>query len=388
MSRQVASAVDRRQFLTCSVAGAVVATLPGRALAAGSDTLRVGLVGCGGRGTGAAAQALAADPGARLVAMGDLFADQIASSHGRLARLHESQVDCPRGRCFVGAEACHDVLAAGLDLVILAAPPSELASHLVSAVAAGVHVHCEAPVAVDVAGVHEAAAAVEAARLAGLSIGSGLCDRHDAAARTVIDAIHAGRIGIPREVHVEARIGLPWRRPTSGSRDHADAMERNWIAFPARSGGPFVEHHVHAIDRALWALGDALPESVVARRIAGGRNVGTLGGGHAGVAARFTFTDGRTIDALCHRRAGAADRIVETVTGSGGTLDLRAALAASRHDRFQAAMTRLVGGIRDGRRTDEGERLCRATLVAVMGRMAAETGRRIDRGMVAAPRIA
>lgn len=374
MSRTVSSAVDRRQFLVGSMAGAVAATLP--FTARGRDVLRVGLVGCGGRGTGAAAQALAADPAARLVAMGDLFADQVESSHAVLSGHRDLQVDCPQERRFVGAAACHDVLAAGVDLVILAAPPSALPRHLAAAVSAGVHVYCEAPVAADIAGAHEAAAAVDMARMAGLSIGVGLCDRHDRAVSAAMHSIHRGRIGATQAVRVESRIGLPWRRLTDGCRDDAEAVARNWISCASLSGGPFVEHHVHAIDKALWALGDEPPVTAV------GRFVGT-----EGIAVRYTLADGRTIDALCHRRPGEADRIVETVTGSDGVLDLRAVAAASRHDRFQTAMARLVGDIRGGRRTDEGGRLFRATLVALMGRAAAETGGRIDWEMVAAPSI-
>jgi predicted dehydrogenase len=374
MSRTISSAVDRRQFLVESMAGAVAATLPITAFAHGGDALRIGLVGCGGRGTGAAAQALAADPAARLVAMGDPFADQIESSHAILSHRCGPQVDCPRTRRFVGADACRDVLAAGVDLVILAAPPSALPRHLAAAVQTGVHVYCEAPVAADIAGAHEAAVAVGKGRAMGLSIGAGLCDRHDRAVCDAIDSIRRGRIGTARAAHVEARIGLPWRRPTAGCRDDAEAVARNWISCPAVSGGPFVEHHVHALDKALWALGDEPPVSAV------GRLVGT-----GGIAVHYTLADGRTIDALCHRRPGAADRIVETVAGNGGVLDLRAVAAASRHDRFHSAMAHLVGGIRSGRTIDEGKRLCRATLVALMGRAAAETGDRIDWEMVAAP---
>lgn len=306
MSRTVTSAVDRRQFLAQSTAGAIAATLPVTAFATGGDAIRIGLVGCGGRGTGAAAQALAADPAARLVAMGDLFGDQIDSSHLFLAGHLAAQVDCPRPRRFVGPAACRDVLAAGVDLVILAAPPAALPGHLTAAVRAGVHVYCEAPVAADIAGAHELAAAVEMARAKGLSIGAGLCERHDGAVCEAIDAIHRGRIGVPRAVRVEARIGLPWRRPTDGARDHAEAISRNWISCAALSGGAFVEHHVHAIDKALWALSDDVPVSAVGRPLEE-----ACGADDRGVVVRYTFADGRTIDALCHRRPGESDRIVE-----------------------------------------------------------------------------
>lgn len=380
MSRRVATAVDRRQFLAHAAAGAVAATVPVRSSAAATGAIRIGLIGCGGRGTGAVAQALAAHPAVRLVAMGDLFADQAESSRERLVAICGPQAACRPERLFVGVDAAERVLAADIDLVVLAAPPHVLPRHLVAAVQAGVHVYCEAPVAIDLAGVHAAAEAVNRAEAAGLSIASGLCFRHDAGTSEIIDAVRRGGVGDVRHARVAAHVGLPWRRPMVGGPDAA-ARERNWVSFTSLSGGPFVEHHVHAIDKALWALGDALPEWVEARFIPGM----SFDGGHAGVTARYGFADGRIIDAVCHRRAGAPDHIVETIAGSTGTASLLGDRPTASGGRFQATMTHLVHALHEGRRVDEGRRLCASTAVAVMGRLAAQAGRRLALETVAAP---
>jgi myo-inositol 2-dehydrogenase/D-chiro-inositol 1-dehydrogenase len=382
MSRRTTTTVERRQFLAQATAGAVAATLPGGVFTAGADLLRVGLIGCGGRGTGAVAQALAADPGTRVVAVGDVFADQIESSQRMLVAQCGQRGACPRERRFVGGDAWRHVLAADIDLVVLASPPYALPQHLLAAVEAGVHVYCEAPVAVDVAGVHAAAAAVGRATSAGISIGSGLCYRHDPGTQGIIAAVQAGGCGAVRTARVEAHIGLPWRRPLDGLRGLA-ARQRNWASFADLSGGAFVEHHVHALDKALWACGDAAPVWAEGRLLPG-RGADAVGCGSDGVAVRYGFADGRTIDAVCQRRAGEADRIIERVTGAAGSCDLLAGTAASSGGRFQATMTHLVRSLRSGQRVAEGHGLCRATLVAVMGRVAAETGRRIEWAAVSA----
>jgi len=394
MSQSFSIAFHRREFLVrslgaagCAAAAAAPAGGIATAWAGGTDAVRVGVVGCGGRGTGAAIQAAAADPGVRIVALGDLFGDQIESSSAMLRHALAGRFDWSRTRRHVGPDAYLGVLAAPVDLVILAAPPHALARHLAAAVDAGVHAYCEAPVAIDTAGVHVAEAAVERARAHGLSIGAGLCFRHDAATRNAIDAIRAGSLGRIEGARVEARIGLPWRRPTAGC-GAAEARDRNWVSFAALSGGPFVEHHVHAIDKALWALGDDLPVTAEGRILAGRDEPDAVGDGHTGVAVRYTLADGRAIEAVCHRRSGLADGIHEDVRGTAGRASLPRQTSSTGPDRFAAAMAHLVHGIRSGRQVDEGGRLCTSTLTAVMGRMAAETGRRVAWCDVTPPRLA
>ena len=390
---------SRRSFLggTVTASSAALVSLPtGGLFAAGEQRLRVGLVGCGGRGTGAALQALEADPAVRVVALGDVFADQVASSAEVLGAAGE-RFDCPAAQRFVGQDAYRRVINSGVDIVLLAAPPHTRPLHLEAAVAAGKHVYCEKPVAIDAAGVVRAAAAAARSRANGLSLVSGFCFRRDARMVEMVARIHDGAIGRPRLVQAHAAIGLPWRQPLEIGRESGECL-RNWISFTRFSGGHFVEQHVQAIDRAVWVMGDVAPLMAegMASSVCSSNGAydnaahdngatGAIGDCPAATAVRYTFADGRTIEASIDRRERAGDRIVETVVGSAGSCDLVRGVIAGRHDwtavpqagpgRFPAAILALVGGVLSGRSVHDGETMCRSTLMAVMGSMAAESGR-------------
>lgn len=403
---------SRRSFLGGTVVTSCLAaaTLPSGGLfaaglfAAGTQRLRVGLIGCGGRGTGAALQALQADPIVRVVALGDVFADQVASAAEVLDNAG-LRFDCPPSQRFVGEDAFRRVIESDVDVVLLAAPPHVRPLHLEAAVAAGKHVYCEKPVAIDAEGVVRAAAAAARSRAAGLALVSGFCFRRDARMVEMIARLHDGAIGRPRLAQAHAAIGLPWRKPLESSHASGDWPLRNWISFARFSGGHFVEHQVQAIDRAAWIMGDvppleaeaiAGPAWVADRAALGARHddaTGAIGDCPAGTAVRYSYADGRTIEISIDRRERIGDRIVETVTGSAGTCDLVRGTIAGRRDwaavpspgpgRFSAAMTALVGGILSGRPAHDGDAMCRSTLMAVMGRMAAETGCPVAWGDVA-----
>src|SRR3954468_16837310 len=186
----------RREFLQATAATAAAAALPSGVHAAGGDVLRVGLVGCGGRGAGAAGQALKADPKAKLVAMGDVFADAIEHPLNHLKGDKEvsKQVDVPKERQFVGFDAYKQVIDAS-DVVLLCPPPHFRPQHLAAAVAAGKHCFVEKPVAVDGPGVRSVIASCERARQRNLAICSGLCYRYHSGVRELADRIHNGEIG-------------------------------------------------------------------------------------------------------------------------------------------------------------------------------------------------
>jgi len=360
--------LERRAFVRASAslaAGAVAVRPSGGLFAAGSERIRIGVIGCGGRGTGAALQA-AADPAVEITCLGDLFADQLASSARLLAARAGRGFACPPERRFVGADAWRSVLASPIDVVILATPPVFRPLHAAAAVRAGKHVYCERPAAVDAAGVLAVLAACGEARRCGLSFASGLAHRHDAAAREAVARIHDGGIGRPRQATVHAWIGLPWRVPPRREWSPDEHRVRNWISCPAWSGGPLVERHVAAIDRALWALGDEDPVAVV-----------PTGGPapSAGTATRvhLVFADGRSVDAAIDRGGHARTLVVETVRGSVGTVELPGRPGPTT-DANATAMRDLLEAVRTGRRIAAGEPLCRSTLAAVLGRQAADTG--------------
>lgn len=362
-----ATPLPRRTFLgrSCAAAGALAAATPatvpaGGFFAGGGDALRVGVVGCGGRGTGAAMQAAAADPAVRITVLADLFADHVDSAAAVLGRTTAGAFDCPSGRRFVGADAWRRAIEAPLDVVILATSPDARPTQVTAAVAAGRHVFCEAPAAIDAAGVATVLAAAALAQARGLAFGSGLAWRHDPATIDVIQHLQAGGFGRLVAGVATSHIGPAWQRCSPHGRPLPATDLRNWIACPARSGGDLVEHHVHAIDKLLWAFGDATPAWAEP----------LTSPGQGGTSVRYTFADGRSFEAGIARRTGGRDAIAEVVRGTLGTCDLRST-GVGRHSRGMAAFVR---SIRSGCPLAEGPTLCRSTLTAILGREAATAG--------------
>ena len=282
-----------------------------------------------------------------------------------------------------------------IEAVTIATPDHWHTATAIAALQAGKHVYCEQPVAVDAAGVVRVAAAAARSRAAGLAVVSGFCFRRDDRMVEIVSRLHDGAIGMPRRVQAHAASGLPWRKPAESGRAAGEWPLRNWISFTRYSGGHFVTHHVQAIDRAAWILGDVPP--LTAEGMAGSScpasgthdtgATGAIGDCPVLTAVRYTYADGRTIEASVDRRERTGDRTVEIVTGSAGSCDLvRGTIAGRRGSsavpppgsgRFSAAMTSRVGGILSGRVANDGDTMCRSTLMAVMGRMAAYTGQEI-----------
>lgn len=344
----------RRDFFQMTTGAVVAAAALPNARGGHEGTIRVGLIGCGGRGTGAAVQAALADPDVRIVSVGDAFADQIAAASEVLGRRIGHRFDCPRGRLHSGPDAHRRVLEAGVDAVVIAAPPHLRPRHVVAAVAAGCHVFCETPAATDVAGTLRVGAALEEARAAGRSVASGLHGRRDATLQAAMNRLHSGVLGAPRRVEVQASIAAPWRLPVQPQWTTAEARLRNWIADESLSGGAFVERHVHALDRALWALADRVPLAV--EPLGGSRS--------AGCAVRYCFADGAEIVAVQKDAGLGGSR--ELVVGTRGDFELG---LAGDGRRYQTTMDRFVAGIRSGVAMDDSAIFVRATLAAVMGRL-------------------
>lgn len=383
---------SRRTFLAAATAAPVAlanlsVAAPSGARAggffSGGERIRVGLIGAGGRGTGAALQAAVADRAVEIVAMGDLFADRIASSVALLRREIGSQLACPAEQRWVGPDAYRRVLATGVDIVLLAAPPHTRSEHLAAAVAAGCHVYCETPAAIDIAGTHAVAATLAQAERSGLVVVSGLCQRRDEPTVELMGRIHAGAVGDVRHLSLVADLGLPWQIPAQAGWAAEEWRQRNWISHPEFSGGHFVEQHIHALDRALWALGDAVPLVSVARAASPRGTAGSIGSEETCV--EYTFAGGATLLASCRRSAASRHHTSELLVGSRGSVDLRRHLiqikgqagwqpsgAPAGGQMYQAALDALLRGVRSGRQATDGPRLVQSTLAAIMGRMAAE----------------
>ena len=383
---------SRREFLQAAAVAGTLGAIP-TVHAAGSDVLRVGLVGCGGRGTGAATQALAADPNARLVAMADAFEDRLDESLN-LLRADETvgaKVDVrPEGR-FVGFDAYQRLLNRGVDVVLLCTPPHFRPQHLRAAVEAGVHVFAEKPVAVDAPGVRSVLETCERARAKRLSVVSGLCLRYDNGFRETVRRIRDGAVGeVVTLLANDYRSGR-WSKPKQPGWTEMTYQMRNWYNFTWLSGDFNVEQHVHFLDVCAWVMNDRYPVSAIGM---GGRQALTgpeYGQIYDHFSVTYEYADGAELISNCRQQPGCRNDLGARVIGTRGRADLSERRKGLRirseggewsydgpkNQMYQAEHDALFAGIRAGRPLNNGDSMARSTLLAIMGRMAAYTGQQV-----------
>ena len=390
----------RRDFIkTSAVMSAVLAApaiLSSRAFAKeNSDTLRVGLVGCGGRGTGAANQALNADKNVVLTAMGDAFEEKIRDS---LTNLQKEGADKGFGdrikvtpdKCFSGLDAYQKVIE-NSDVVLLATPPGFRPMHLRAAVDAGKHVFCEKPMATDAPGYRSVLEAVKVAREKKLALVAGFCWRYEAGRREFYRRIHDGAIGDIRAVYATYYAGPVKRMPAPDTRrpDEGDLewQMRNWYNFGWLSGDGYVEQCCHSVDKAAWALKDASPVKAVA---VGGRQTPNYEGNiydHMFVVYEFpndvrVFLGQRQISNCFSENS-------DFLTGADGMGKIAGWSApvirgkqtwryqGPKSDMYQVEHNELFASIRKGEPINDGDWMAHSTMMGIMGRMAAYTGQEI-----------
>jgi predicted dehydrogenase len=356
--------------------------------AGGSDVLRIGLVGCGGRGTGAATQALTADPHIKLIAMGDLFADHLQHSLGVLKadETIANKIDVKEDHCFVGWDAYKQVLATPIDVVLLASPPHFRPLHLKAAIEAGKHVFAEKPVAVDAPGVRSVIATCQEARKKNLAVVSGLCYRYEHAKRETMKRVHDGAVGEIIALHTTYNHSGLWMKPRQSSWSDMEWQVRNWLYFTWLSGDHIVEQHVHSLDKMAWAMKDEYPLRAGGT---GGRQsrvqpeYGHIFDHHAVV---FEFPKGVKCFSYCRQQDGCHKEVSDYVIGSEGVCDVMKHTIQGKHrwryrsadgskdDMYQNEHDELFASIRGGKPINNGDYMTKSTLMAIMGRMATYTG--------------
>jgi len=373
----------RRTFLKTSAAAATVLAAGRLAHARGSDQIRVGLIGCGGRGTGAAANCVESSEGVKIHAMGDLFSHRLESSRKNLAFLGDA-LDVDESRCFTGFDAFENVLATDVDMVILATPPHFRPEHLQAAIAAGKHVFMEKPVAVDPTGVRSVIESSKRAQAKGLAIVAGTQRRHQAAYLEAMARIHEGAIGDIVGGDCHWNQGGLWVVQRSDGWSDMEWQVRNWLYFTWASGDHIVEQHVHNLDVMNWAL-----QSTPLRAIGmGGRQVRT-GAEFGHIFDHFSieleYPGGVWITSTCRQIDRCANGVYENLVGTKGRADPAGSISGAIQWHFEGDAINpyvqehadLIESIRDGQPLNEGRRIAESTLTAIMSRMSAYTGQEV-----------
>lgn len=388
------SGVTRRDFVrTGTAAGAALAvgemSIARSAHAAGTDDwLRVGLVGCGGRGTGAAANALDADKRTKLVAVADAFGDRLESSLAGLQKRFADRVAVDADHRFVGLDCCERLVQSGVDVVLLAEPPHFRPRNLKTCIDAGKHVFCEKPVAVDAPGVQSILATSEAAAKKGLNIVSGLCWRYQYGVRETIKRIHDGAIGDVLAVQAYFNTGLLWERPRQPDWTEMTFQLRNWYYFTWLSGDFNVEQHVHTLDKGLWVMHDQPPAVAWGT---GGRQVRTdpkFGNifDHHAVVYEWTGATPVTLYSYCRQMANCWNENSAIVIGSKGRANiLKHTITGENKWRYDGPggnmydieHQELFAAIRAGKPINNGRYMALSTMMGILGRMTTYTGKRI-----------
>ncbi len=386
---------NRREFMktTAALAGGTFATsalaLPTAAYAAGSDTLKVGLIGCGGRGTGAAKQALMADPNVKLTAMGDVFEDRLELSLKSILEVPEvaEKIDVQPDQRFVGFDAYKQVLATDVDVVLLTTPPHFRPMHLKAAIEAGKHVFAEKPVAVDAPGVRSVLETCVEAERKRLSVVSGLCLRYDAGFQETVQRLHDGAIGEIHTMEANDYRGPIWTKPRQPDWTDMHWQMRNWYYFTWLSGDFNVEQHVHYLDVCAWVLG-GYPSKAMGlggRQVRTGTEYGNIYDHHS---VTYAYDNGNRIFSNCRQQPGCQNRINSLAQGSKGRAEVserRLEITTDttwRHtekvkNMYEVEHDELFAGIRTGEPINNGEYMAKSTLLAIMGRMATYTGREV-----------
>jgi predicted dehydrogenase len=381
----------RRTFLMNSAVAGLTARvgLETVAHAGGNETLRVGLVGCGGRGTGAADQALSADPGAKLVAMCDVFGDILEESHNTLKGLKVAErVDVPPERRFVGFDGFKQVIDQ-VDVVLLATPPHFRPEHLAYAVEKGVHAFVEKPIATDAPGVRSVLETCEKAKEKRLSIVSGLCWRYRPSRRETMQRVLDGAIGPVVAIETTYNSGGVWepRRTREQCANEMEYQMRNWYYYCWLSGDHIVEQAVHALDTMGWAMGDQPPEKCFG---VGGRQVRVepqYGDIYDHFSIVYEYSDGARGYHQCRHWRNTYQRTKDFILGSKGRCDVFGTRISGEtnwryrgpdEDMYQAEHDALFASIRKGEPIEkDGLYMARSTMLAIMGRMAAYTGEEV-----------
>lgn len=400
---------SRRKFLKTAgittIAGMAATNyvLGSNAWTLNTNTLKVGLVGCGSRGTAAAVEALNADPNVVLTAMADAFGDQLESSYAALVSQMPDKVQVTQQHKFVGLDAYQRLMAADVDVVLLAAPPAFRPAHLEAAVNAGKHIFCEKPFAVDAPGLRRVIAASEKAKSQRLALVSGFCWRYHHPKRETFGRVLDGKIGNILSAESTYNTGELWYRERQSNWTDFEYQLRNWLYYNWLSGDHIVEQAIHSLDMMQWALGDKLPVKVTG---SGGRQKrvdGKFGNVYDHFAVVYEYDDNVKGFFSCRQQENTAPAYAVDLVGDKGRClvdcrtgghqifgrkawsyddqtkftDENAYKNATSRSMYQQEHDELFASIRNNKPRYDGDWMVKSNLIALAGRMAGYTGQTV-----------
>lgn len=385
---------NRRTFLkSTALAGGALAFnigFPKEAFATNANTLKVGLIGCGGRGAGAASQAIAADPDCVLTAMGDAFSDRLEEAYKELIEIDPRKVKVEPANKFVGFDAYKKVIDSGVDVVLLATPPAFRPDHLKAAIDAGKHVFCEKPVAVDAPGVRKVMESAKKAKEKNLSLVSGFTFRYDSPKRAFFEKVLGGAIGDITAVSSTRNGGELWYKPRQPEWTDMEYQLRNWYYENWLSGDYIVEMIVHSLDLMSWAMGDKLPARATG---SGGRQARVdkiYGNIYDHFAIEYEYANGTRGFSFSRQQPGCSNRNSLEIAGTlgnatinmgGGNHEITGTnkwtYQGEKNNPYQTQHDELFASIRNHKPMNDGQIMVNSTMLAIMGRMVAYSGQTI-----------
>jgi myo-inositol 2-dehydrogenase / D-chiro-inositol 1-dehydrogenase len=378
----------------CSEKSVKVKVVPPPLKADPGKTLRAGVIGCGGRGTGAAIDFLSAGDGLEVVALADLFEDKMSNCR---KRLKESKgVEVADEKCFLGFDAYEKLLAENIDYVIMATPPHFRPIHFEAAVKARKHVFMEKPVAVDPVGARRIMVAGKQAESMGLSVVAGTQRRHQWNYLEIYEHVKAGAIGDFVAGYAYWNQGKLWHVNPDAKWSEMEQMLRNWVNWNWLSGDHIVEQHMHNIDVVNWFKGDHPVKAVGF----GSRQRRVTGDQFDNFSVDFVYGDGTHMHSMCRQINGTERSVSEYIRGTKGYTDCarrvylndgtlvaetanlnpsndeeKAALEEKYNSPYLQEHVDLVNAIRRNEQINEGEQVAVSTLTAIMGRISSYTGK-------------
>jgi predicted dehydrogenase len=376
--------ITRRDFTKVSAAAGFAILSASKAKAQSSETLKFGLLGCGGRGTGAAMQMMQGNDNVQLIAVADLFEDKAKSARKKYEETQDPSVQgkvaIDDDHVFHGFDAYEKLLASDIDILIEGTLPYSRPKHITAAVEAGKHIFTEKPAAVDPAGIREFIAAAKKAEEKGLSFVTGTQRRYQWPYVETIKKIHDGAIGDVLAMRAYWCGTLPFAHPRTPDQSDFEHCMKNWYAFCWVCGDNIVEQHVHNIDVANWVMGGP-PKSVFA---SGGRawkdDDPVYGDLWDHFSCDFEYEGGVQMTSMCRHWGKADGDVSEQVTGTKGRSNCRDMQDTPNEKLISPYIQEhieLVKSIREeGPYLNEGVRMAESTLTAIMGRMSAYEGKR------------